>query len=136
MGAWGIGIFDNDDACDFVVEVESGGITVLREALSLVVELEPADYLDSTEACFALAAGALVAAARGRPIRDMPVEANQLVEELRRQVIVDDAELAARAAAVVRERDELPELWAEVEQLAEWQATVDELLGQLAAEPA
>jgi len=43
MGAWGTAAFDNDDASDWVYELEDGGVAVVDAALDAALE---ADQLD------------------------------------------------------------------------------------------
>lgn len=47
MGAWGVGSFENDDAMDFIAELQAGGISVVRDALQEVAELGTDDYLEA-----------------------------------------------------------------------------------------
>ena len=54
MGAWGVGVFENDTASDWIYELEkSSGDSLLRATLSQA--LEPADYLDADIGSNALA---------------------------------------------------------------------------------
>ena len=66
MGAWGIGHFDNDDAGDWVWELEdSKSLAPVASAIA-TVEASP-DYLESPDACVALAAAETIAASLGNP---------------------------------------------------------------------
>lgn len=70
MGAWGAGVFENNDAAmDWVIALESrGGIGPVLEALERSVG-ESNDYLDADDGSMALAAAEAVAAARAPPRR-------------------------------------------------------------------
>ena len=60
MGAWGLGIFDNDSALDWVYDlVESTGTTVLREAFDNVINGE--EYIDVDFGSAAVAAASIIA---------------------------------------------------------------------------
>ena len=76
MGAWGLGSFENDGACDFLADAtESGDLTLLREALDNV--LTSTEYVEAPDACNAIVAAEIIAAALGRP-----TQAAQQEEEL------------------------------------------------------
>ena len=63
MGAWGSDTFENDDACDWVAELEeSADASVVEETLSAAAGDE---YLESPEASRALAACEVVARWKG-----------------------------------------------------------------------
>lgn len=66
MGAWGVGSFENDDAGDFLGDVtDSGDLSLIREALDNV--LTSTEYVEAPDACMAIVAAEVVAAALGRP---------------------------------------------------------------------
>ncbi|WP_457206140.1 DUF4259 domain-containing protein [Nocardioides sp. P5_C9_2] len=65
MGSWGMDPFDNDDAGDWSWTLEDGaGPEAVRDALAAAVAPSP----DESTAAQAVAAAALVAAARGVPV--------------------------------------------------------------------
>jgi hypothetical protein len=56
MGAWGVGVFDNDTACDWASKLEvSKDVSAVREAIGRTLALGDA-YLNEDVACEALAA--------------------------------------------------------------------------------
>lgn len=133
MGAWGIGSFDNDDAADFLADVtESGDLSFIREVLDNV--LASTEYVEAPDACQAIVASEILAAALGRP-----TPAAQQEEEIGRWVArvrpTVDNELAVQAGdaldRILDQNSELRELWEETEEFPEWQATVAELGRQL-----
>src|SRR5687768_5419114 len=74
MGAWGHGSFDNDDAMDWVVELEGAeGTEPIAEAFEAVLDVGD-DYLEATEASMGLAAAEVVAALLGKPAAKLPEE--------------------------------------------------------------
>ena len=73
MGAWRLGPFDNDTACDWGYELDEAAPSdrpaVLRKALTTAADAT--GYLDHTEAAEAVAAAAIVAALQpGGPALD------------------------------------------------------------------
>src|SRR5215813_4616250 len=71
MGAWGVGIFENDDAMDWAVRFKHApSAQPLRDAFAAVIGVD--DYLERDPGSYALAAAAVVAATKGQPCRDLP----------------------------------------------------------------
>ena len=127
MGAWGIGPFDNDDAADWVYEVEDGGIATVRSALQAVAD---DDDPDSGVGAAAVAAAELVAAMAGSPSAGLSDEAAALLPSLGPA----DAALVAQAIAAVgaaRSRGELAGLWEESDEHEAWLASLDDLTARL-----
>lgn len=134
MGTWDTGHFDNDTAADFGGELDDvppgKREALLRDALTAVAGTGREDYLDSDEAVVAVAAAALVAAQcpGGAPVTtaygpDDPLP--PLDPALRG--------LAVRALdRVVGEESELPELWGDSGDGAQWTAGIAELRAVLA----
>ena len=133
MGAWGLGSFENDDACDFLADAtESGDLTLLREALDNV--LTSTEYVEAPDACNAIVAAEIIAAALGRPTQAAQQE-EELTSWLSRIRPTIDNELAAQAldalSRILAENSDLRELWEEADDFSDWQASVKELALQL-----
>lgn len=132
MGAWEAGSFGNDDALDWVWELEkSSGTKLLVQACAAI---ENNDYPESPDCSIALVAAETVAAAKGHPAKDFP---DTLHNWLKKQ---KDAEairgLAMRAGEALRKlqaKSELRELWEESDSWEEWQQGVNNLLQRLTA---
>jgi hypothetical protein len=130
MGTWGTDHFANDDAMDWIADLESVlDLSVLRGAF----ELAPAGAtnVEAPNGSVALAAAEVVAALRGRPHPDLPSEVRAWVAGYG---AFDDASLVATAQAAValvgydEQRSELNQLWAEAgadDQAAWLQAVAD-----------
>lgn len=130
MGAWGLQSFDNDDALDWLAELtESTDLSVLTAAL----EFEE-NYIESPEACNALAASEVVLALLGKPRCELPQEAQEWVESnpLDAKPLIASAKQAL--TLVLGENSELKELWQESDQFVAWQQDVQDLLSRLKAE--
>lgn len=131
MGAWDTGIFDNDDAMDWVVRLENNGPSAIAEALDAA--LGTAGYLERNLGASALAAAEVVAALRGRPGPALPPEVTAWVAEHPDEPGDD---VAARAQGVVDrvvdpQTSEVAELWNDVEDGAAWRQGVANLRQRL-----
>jgi len=129
MGAWGARSFENDDALDWVWELEeSDDDSVVRSALAAAHD---EGEIEAPEAACACAAAEVVAAASGSPAEWLP-------DEVRNWVTAHGAAVAglrAEAHAAVQRvatHSELQQLWAEAGDDAEWDKAVGDLLGRLA----
>ena len=131
MGAWGSGVFENDDASDWVWELEDDNdMSVLHEALAAAVDTPLDELIEAPDASNALAAAEIVAAARGHHGAELPSEAR---EWIRRNAALVDARTVALATAAVERisiHSELNELWEEAEN-DEWLRVVSDLLERL-----
>jgi len=133
MGAWGAGPFENDDASDWVYELEEGGVKHLQSTLQAVTKAEKDDYLEIDACSNAIAAAEVVAALQGRAAKDLPEEVTAWLETKpkgRPDLVV----LAKDAVARVAREGELKELWDEAEpkDAAAWKQSVNDLLQRLA----
>jgi len=128
MGAWGARSFENDDALDWVWELqESSDDSVVRAALAAVRD---DGQVEAPEAACACAAAEVVAAAAGAPAEWLPEEVTAWVASHGPAVAGLRAE-AHTAVQQVATRSELQELWAETGD-DEWDKAVADLLGRLA----
>lgn len=134
MGAWDFGPFDNDDASDWLYELEdSSDTSVISAALSIVTEIGD-EYLEAPDCSNALAAAEIVAALCGHPITKLPGNAKEWVDAHRS---LDVSLLVPTAQAVIqriRNNSELKELWDDSAKAAKWYATLDDLSSRLSAE--
>ena len=130
MGAWGTAPFDNDDASDWVYELEKNGIEAIESALTnamVATDLEMPDDVD------AIAAGEVIAAALGRPAPGLREDILSLASGLADHVSRDHARRAQEAAERVLASSEVADLWAETDSNAEWRGLVDDLIRRLAS---
>ena len=129
MGAWDVGTFDNDTACDWAYDLEDAeDLSVVSEAFSHVLAVGD-EYLDSNDACTGLAACEVVARLKGNwgprnsytETVDTWVAAHPQMppEELVRQA-------SAVIERVVTSPSELLELWEEGD-ATEWRNAVEDL---------
>lgn len=135
MGAWAHGSFGNDDALDWVGELEGAeGVEPIAEAFEAVLAAGD-DYLKAPEASAALAAAEVVAALLGRPAAELPDEVAAWVVG-KKSPAAGLVKKAERAVRRILEASELKDLWADSGDSAKWQADVEGLLRRVAPKPA
>ena len=131
MGTWGIGSFENDDAADWLNELEEAeNSRCLQKAFKAVLRND--DRIELPQACAAVAAAEVVAAWNGKPAKDLPQEVLNFLKR------VDDPpdpallEMADATLARLQEDEcELREAWEESESVDEWTAAIEELRDRL-----
>jgi hypothetical protein len=130
MGAWGLGIFENDDALDWRIEL-------LREddlgpVLSAFSKIKQSDDLELPECCYALAAAEVVAALKGNPSDTLPKDVIAWITShpslFIAEALIKDAEIAIEK---IRSDSELQGLVEETGELNEWYMVLDDLLFRL-----
>jgi len=134
MGAWGTGAFENDEAGDWVWELEDDDdASLLVTALREIADADASDYLDAADCSVAVAAAEVVASARGIRSPGLPSEATVWLDEHARLVTDDLVALAAVAVARVVTASELRELWEEpaADGLESWHENMAALLARL-----
>lgn len=135
MGAWGTGAFENDDAGDWVWELEDdedGGILVT--ALREIADADVGTYLEAPDCSVAIAAAEVVASARGVRSQSLPTEATVWLDAHANLVSDDLVALAAVAISRVATESELQELWHEDATTADmdsWHERIASLLARL-----
>ena len=131
MGASGYSAFENDDAMDWLAELEDAeDASVLEDAFDAILEVGEA-YVEIPEASVAIAAAEVVAALLGRAVTSLPEVA---IEWVQKQGGVQSTivERARSAVNRVSEDSELQEVWEDSGNYDSWKAAVDDLLGRLA----
>jgi hypothetical protein len=133
MGAWGKGIYDNDDACDFVGEVvDSLDLSRINAAVNEVLNAN--QYLEAPLAAQGLVAADVVARLRGQ-WGDRNSYTGVIAQWAERAKVSASDELLLRARQVVQrvrtEPSELLELWSDDPDPETWHATLDTLLQRL-----
>ena len=133
MGAWGIGTFENDTACDFAAEVaEEGGLVVLEQALDRV--LAATNYLEAPDAQEGLAAADIVARLNGSPGSrtaytakiDAWVERSKMTPS---EILIEKARRSI--TRILTEPSELLELWQDSGDFGVWKRSVEDVSRRL-----
>jgi hypothetical protein len=133
MGAWGKGIYDNDDACDFVGEVvDCLDLSRIHAAVNEVLNAN--SYLEAPLAAQGLVAADVVARLRGQ-WGDRNSYTGVIQQWAERANVTASDELLLKARQVVvrvrTEPSELLELWSDDPDPETWHATLDTLLQRL-----
>ncbi len=131
MGTWGVGSFENDQALDFVGELEgTHDLSLIEAALDLEDDDEDLDVAIGTDV---VVASEIVAALMGKPGLDLPVGVSTWVEARRG---ADVSSLRPRAVdllkTVLSDRSELRQLWDEsAKDAPAWKGRVGDLITRL-----
>lgn len=132
-GAWDTGPFDNDDALDWVWELsESDDLSVIEIALRDAAA--SSSYLEAPTGSIAVAAAEVVAALKGNPRAELPLEVSEWVMAHKADVDKELTEAARKAIELVLDADssELAQLWSDSDELADvWTADLQDLLKRL-----
>jgi len=98
MAEWGPGIYENDDAMDWIYDLlDSGGLSRVKKALD-VVEQDGSNSVETADCRIALAAADLVAALDGDINPNLPAEAEEWIALINRSA----SGLRPKAENVVR----------------------------------
>ena len=115
MGAWGIGTFENDDAVEWLDELQaSADSSVLQTTLEETENGE--EYLEAPEGIHILCAGEIIAGLQGQSAPDLPDEARDWMQEHKLLDVSSLIPIATRKIDQVLDNgSELRELWQENE---------------------
>jgi len=131
MSAWGTGSFENDDAADWVYELEeSSGTDAVEAALEAI---DPDDYPEAPDCNVAIAAAEVIAALRGHPLESLPAEVAAWVDENETDIDSDLVALALTAIQRIESDSELKELWNDADELDSWSDALRDLESRLNA---
>jgi hypothetical protein len=130
MGAWDIGSFENDDAADWLPELEeSEGVSILEDAFARIIDT--GGYLEVPDCSIAIAAAEVVAALRKRPSDELPDSVGAFVARAGSLPSPELVASASKAVARIAAGSELQELWADSDQSGEWLALMSALQARL-----
>ena len=131
MGTWGTGLFEDDDAADWVWELqESADLGIVRAALEAIER--KSQYLEAPECAVALAAAEIVAGLCGQPAQGLPEEVSAWIAAHDSLPATPLKALALRVVQRVQSDSELRELWEESDEWGGWSANVESLARRLA----
>ena len=137
MGAWGADSFANDDAMDWLTELEEArDLNVIRDALAAVDN--EAGYIEAPTCSIAICAAEVLAAMRGRPCAKMPEEVALWIAAHSTMPDVELTALASRVVNTIRsdnDRSELLQLWSEAatDDRDAWASATSDLQTRLSA---
>jgi DNA-binding transcriptional regulator YbjK len=128
MGVWGYSAFENDDALDWVAELErSDSAAILADAFDVILESE-GDYVELPEASIAIAAAEVLAGLMGQADPSLPEVVRAWIERQKQEEV--DAvviEKARRVINVVLTDSELQGVWEDAGNL-DWKVCVERLV--------
>ncbi|MDQ0170534.1 hypothetical protein J2T19_001976 [Paenibacillus tundrae] len=134
MGAWGTGIFENDDVLDWKADLlDSDDIELIEETIEEVLEEE---YIESDLASNALGAIEILAALQGKPGQET-LNSQSNTEDLYEWIDAHKGKgknlisKAKRAIIKIKKDSELQELWEESGEYSNWLNTLNDLESRL-----
>ena len=134
-GAWDVGAFDNDDALDYVYELQEYD-TYKVLWMPLGKACLAADYIDAMVGAQAIASAEVIAAILGNPVENLPDEVQAIAAAYDGE---PDTKLVGSAKACVSrvldtDVSELAQLWQEVGDYDVWRESTTDLLRRLQRE--
>jgi hypothetical protein len=130
MGAWAAGSFDNDDASDWVWELEEANS--IDPVLRAIESIENGgSYLQAPDCSIAIAAAEVVAAIFGKGSDNLPDSVADIAASLADSAPTTLKSRAGSAILRIKTESELRELWQESGALDEWTNELDDLLSRL-----
>jgi hypothetical protein len=130
MGAWDIGSFANDDALDWLIDLQDeDDLGILEDAFAVVID-QKGQLPDATDSAVTIAAGEVLAALLGSPLEDLPGEVTEWLPG-KPKPDKDLVQQAQEALRLVLDESELRELWEEVEEFNAWREEVEGLITRL-----
>jgi len=131
MGTWGLNTFDDDDARDWLYDLEERGVEAIDQALGEIVEIN--DYIETDVGSRALAACEVVAALAGKPSEGLTDEVLAWVESQAEFDVTRFRDTALSAIDdILGDRSELKDRWEDSDGFEPWKARVLDLQSRLA----
>lgn len=130
MGAWDSGSFDNDEAMDWVYELEEANdFDILADSFEAVIDQRD-DSPDETDCTIAICAAEVVAGLMNNPADDLPAEVVAWIED---QPSPPESlrKMARTSLKVILKDSGLKELWEETDIYPQWEESVRDLLTRL-----
>ena len=130
MSVWGTGIFENDDALDWVYDLaDSGTMARVISALDVIFKNKD-DDLELADCRIGLAAAEIIAAMTGDPSPEMPEEAEEWIGE---KILENERlrEKAQQVVHVIQKKSALRNKWEKSANYPQWQAALDDLQKRL-----
>ncbi|WP_185234339.1 DUF4259 domain-containing protein [Teredinibacter franksiae] len=132
MGAWGIGVFDDDTSCEVIEDAIDDGTSIegiIKKALSSA----ESDYIEYTECHEIIVASAMVnSLINGVSYEGVDDLDNWLIKQDKAAVIPFKSKLASALLLVIGDTSELNELWAENEDdYPTWKGNISAIISGL-----
>jgi len=134
MGAWGVGVFENDTACDYAAEIAETTSTAKLESTLDRILTAGESAPESPECEEALAAADIIARLKGS-FGDRTAYTEEIDKWVERvKLVPSDAlvEKARRTATrIMTGPSELHDLWSESGELESWKSSLEGVLQRL-----
>jgi hypothetical protein len=125
-------IFEHDEVADWLAGFETDGAPAIEAALTAINEMEKDDFIEASDAAFALAAAELVAAARDDDTSRLPKSLHGALETFEDQINAAKLATSARKAVQrVLKNSELKDTAEEDGEGEEWAEEIGDLLERL-----
>lgn len=132
MSAWGAEIFENDEAADWVIDLEqSQDASFLLKTLFIAIEEKV--YLESPEAECALAAAEVIASSFGETHPKLPEEVKTWITNHNIRDNKDLPAIAIQAVERISRDSELEGSWTDSNYEKDWRQVVNHLKERLEA---
>ena len=130
MGTWDTGSFDNDDALDWVYELEEADdLSILVDSFETILE-QRSESPDETDCTIAICAAEVVAGLMGNPADDLPAEVMDWIGD-QSPPPEGVRKMARTSLKAILRGSGLKELWEETDIYPEWEENVRDLLARL-----
>lgn len=129
MGTWGIGVFDNSDASEWMqVFIVDPNLRILDMAFKQFKD-NPEGYFEMPDCNEALAAAEIIAAIKGKPHPELP---DLVINAIKNLKVEEGLDLKAKDVVdAIEKNSELQELWSQSENYEEWQEILSDLKKRL-----
>jgi hypothetical protein len=132
MGYWGLRIFENDFAMDWVVDLyDTSDTSLLYDSLSHAAYAESADEIEADKGAEALAASEVIAAALTAPCGDLPADVRAWLKRHHIQISTELLLLAIRAVQRIETESHVTKYWTNQVDVRNWHEIVRELRNRL-----
>jgi len=134
MGAWGMGIFDDDTSCDLVDEAMESDDA--KSFVGRAINHKDSDYLEYEECQEVLVSGAILDAMLNGAKYGEDVEGfdDWILIQNSEFIPLVKSDILSGLQKVISEKSELNELWQENEKdYPAWRGNIDEIVGRLSS---
>ena len=132
MGAWGMGVFDDDTSCEVIEEAMDEG-SPISELVEKAISSSECEYIEYTECHEIIVAAAMVNSLINKVSYDGIDDLDKWLSKQNIEIVAPfKGKLAAALSCVLGESSELNELWAENEDdYLAWKGNLEAIISGL-----
>lgn len=132
MGAWGMGVFDDDTSCEIIEDAIDEG-TSIDVLISKALESSSSDYIEYTECHEIIVAGAMANALVNGAVYEGVEDLSSWLESQNKEMATPHKNnLVSALNRVLEENSELNELWSENEDdYPTWKGNIESIIRDL-----